>query len=117
MKKLMICLALCALGAGTNAFAVTIVGGAPCGTWMLDRANKNDDWPAQSNMNWLVGYLSGLSMGFNLEALAGAKNESLALWMDNYCKANPLNFVADGALKLFLELVKSKQVASPPPKK
>ncbi|MDM0117529.1 hypothetical protein QTI66_36050 [Variovorax sp. J22R133] len=31
------------------------------------------------------------------------------LWMDNYCKANPLKGVADGAADLFIEVQQKKK--------
>jgi len=31
--------------------------------------------------------------------------EQIYLWMDNYCKANPLSFLSDGGDKLIFELI------------
>lgn len=58
-----------------------------------------------------MGYLTGLNMmwdarrgtpGNPLNQLGSSKQAFL--WMDNYCKANPLNSVADGGMDLILEL-------------
>lgn len=59
-----------------------------------------------------MGYLSGLNMMWAskrlqpsdpLDQLSSAKQAYL--WMDNYCKAKPLNNLSDGGLELFYELV------------
>ena len=64
--------------------------------------------------SWLMGYISGLSMELNatilkVDVLKDTDAESLFLWMDNYCKTNPLNTLSDGELELFVELIKRKQ--------
>ena len=82
---------------------VTIIGNKDCGEWFKLEGPKV----------WLMGYLSGL----NVMVAEDKKNDPLGnlnsaeqaiLWMDNYCKANPLTTVADGAQKLYIELAQKK---------
>jgi hypothetical protein len=58
---------------------------------------------------WLVGYVSGLN-----SAIAAPKEnpldrinsiEQIYLWMDNFCKKNPLQTVRDGGNALYRELL------------
>jgi|KBSMisStandDraft_5_1062788.scaffolds.fasta_scaffold132639_2 hypothetical protein len=51
--------------------------------------------------------MSGLAIGFNKEFFGKQNvhvldNESIYLWMDNYCPANPLKRISDGAEQLFV---------------
>ena len=79
---------------------VTLFGnGGDCSQW-LQRPNKT----------WLIAYLSGLNYGSmnasitNKDALKGLSPGQIYLWMDNYCKANPLEDVAVGAWALYVDL-------------
>lgn len=87
----------------SEAIAVTTIGKYDCGQWFTSSTAKN----------WLAGYISGL----NTSGIYPKKDPllklnssaQLNLWMDNYCNANPLDTVADGANALFRELAdKSK---------
>jgi hypothetical protein len=37
--------------------------------------------------------------------LTVSSSDAVTLWMDNYCRANPLKFVHEGALQLVVELM------------
>lgn len=83
-----------------NAIAVTAMGTYDCGQWFSN----------PSAVTWLAGYLSGLNAATpypNKDPLdklnSGAQ---MKLWMDNYCKANPLETVGGGANELYRELAK-----------
>jgi len=87
-----------------------VKGGADCASWLQ---------PASStlgfmNKAWLVGYLSGLNIGFFLDErrntfnyFEGVTPQQINLWMDNYCRVNPLSDVSAGAAQLYTE--KSKK--------
>ena len=86
--------------------AVTIRGSRSCGTWIEDRQKHGPSSIAIES--WLVGYLSGLSQAFDKEfwqarGKNSLSNASLFLWLDNYCRANPLKPIEDGADTLFIE--------------
>lgn len=81
----------------------TYIGSYDCGEWFTKPQTKD----------WLLGYLSGFNVGTlsqmgyppNYDPLGKLNSSAQAyLWMDNYCRANPLKTVLDGALNLYNEL-------------
>lgn len=96
-----------------TASAVWIRGGVSCGAWIEARekekkGDESDSWTAR---RWLVGFLSGLAYGENKEFWGPPSSlgtETVFLWMDNYCQANRLNDIGDGAEKLFDERTRKK---------
>ena len=101
MKKVIILILLIYSIISVPANAITRFGGPDCGQWF-------DEGRRQSAKSWLSGYLSGLNT-----AIATDTNDPLErlnsmeqayLWIDNYCKANPLHHTQRAALYLFQEL-------------
>jgi hypothetical protein len=90
------------------ALAVWIRGGVSCGAWVeaREKEKKGDEFDSWTAKRWLVGFLSGFAYGENKE-FWGAPNvdslnsETVYLWIDNYCQANRLNEIGDGAETLF----------------
>ena len=91
--------------------AMTVFGVPDCGEWIH---HQNASYKA-----WLLGYLSGINAAYN-----GAKIDHLAqlssagqafLWMDNYCRRNPLSNVDLGAAALFYELTDRKKALTTKP--
>jgi hypothetical protein len=88
-----------------SAQSQTVFGMSDCGEW-INQANN-------SRKGWLLGYMSGLNTLHDIEGLQpesplnkiNSANQ-IFLWMDNYCKKNPLKTVADGGWVLFKELRK-----------
>ena len=88
-----------------SAQSQTVFGMPDCGEW-VNQVNS-------PKKGWLLGYMSGLNTLHDIEDL---KPESplkkinsanqVFLWMDNYCKTNPLKTVGDGGWVLFKELRK-----------
>jgi len=76
----------------------TIFGNFDCGRW----------FKAPDAKTWLLGFLSGVSamtpahIGDPLSKLGSV--DQAYLWMDNYCRKNPLNSIDRGAAALMLEL-------------
>lgn len=101
MRKLIAAL----LYAGSAASAqgtYSTIGDVSCARWF-------DPTYHVHNRGWLLGYLTGMnaasvSLGKNPDALKGVAGEQVWAWMDNYCKANPLEKASDGAPLLFLDL-------------
>jgi len=91
------------------AHAVVELRGAPsCGSWTeMSATSSNQRLYAEF---WLVGYLSGRVMGSEKDFLKGTDNSSINLWMDNYCKANPLEDIHKGADELAAELIQKKKL-------
>jgi hypothetical protein len=86
-------------------FGQTVFGMPDCGEW-INQANN-------PKKGWLLGYMSGLNTLHDIEELKpksplGNINSAnqIFLWMDNYCKTNPLKTVGDGGWALFKELRK-----------
>ena len=115
LKSFFLVLAILLVSAGTSAQAAkpTIFGGYDCGQWI----RKGKGHPMES---WAVGYLSGLNW---MHVAAGLKPndpldelnsvDQIYVWLDNYCKAAPLQRVDLGVVTLFEELkAKRSQVES-----
>ncbi len=86
---------------------ITVFGAPDCGRWVAQ-----NDTPQKS---WLQGYLSGMNRihfatdgipSDPLDALASA--DQAFIWMDKWCSENPLKKVPEGALLLYVELMKSR---------
>lgn len=88
-----------------GAQTLQLRGVRSCGEWVKDK-----EMPAIGNQAWLVGYLSGIAVATNKSFLRGTDNESIYLWVDNYCQANPLKSVAEAGVILHFELVKQKNL-------
>ncbi len=76
-----------------------------CGQWIKAREGKGFD--ANVVESWVNGYLSGLAIGTRAEFWNKGGNsldkESAYLWIDNYCRANPLKGTDDAGGALFKE--------------
>ena len=64
---------------------------------------RNDGPKSEIYKEWLLGYLSGLASSSGVNILGDKDEESIYLWIDNYCKANPLDTLSDGSNELFGE--------------
>jgi hypothetical protein len=101
MKKIRsISLAALLLACLSNGYAYTVIGKYDCGEWFTKRPSKA----------WLLGFLSGMNSaraddktGSDPLGKLGSGDQAF-LWMDNYCKANPLKSIVDGGMELFIEL-------------
>ena len=99
--------------------AERVIGNIDCGKWLENRKGELTNIQV-SDMSWLGGYLSGLNTGWSVSApeilndpLSELESLSQALlWMDNYCKAHPLETASKGGQELFFELVKRKKKSS-----
>jgi hypothetical protein len=104
-KTTLFALALVIATTTTNA-QVTVRGSPSCGTWVKDREAGGS--PRLINLAWVVGYISGRAVESNKNVIRGTDNDSISLWLDNYCRNNPLKSVDDGADDLFVELRRIK---------
>lgn len=101
--KLKVGLVVALLVASQSGLAQTTIGDRDCGQWIKGQSGTK---------TWLVGFLTGMNMAFsqgnpNVDLLRKLRSaEQAYLWMDNYCRANPLKMVSEGAIDLFLELQK-----------
>lgn len=98
------CVTLALLLAGSGVDAATIRGVPSCAYWLQDREPGGHS--SYFNAMWLVGYLSGAAVHSEKDILSTVDSESIAVWMDNYCKANASRNVAEGGEALFNELAR-----------
>jgi len=90
-----------------DAKAQTVRGSRSCGSWVSERALGSIDLAIET---WLLGYLSGLAVGTGKDFIKGTDNPSIFLWVDNYCRANPLKSLHEAGLNLHFELIKQKKL-------
>jgi hypothetical protein len=86
-----------------TTLAVQIRGFASCGEWVTERERERGGRTAQGLVyqSWLIGYLSGLASGTGKEVIKDLDNPSIFLWVDNYCRANPLKRTFEAAEELY----------------
>jgi phosphoserine phosphatase len=75
---------------------------ASCASWLEARARNE-----QYQTAWLLGYLTGVSVGAEVDILKGVRPEVIESWMDNYCRSNPQKRMTDGTSDLIDALLKA----------
>ncbi len=98
MKRLVLPLALIAALSflSSNVAATFTVYGAgtdSCGTWIEDRETESR-WHQAAQ--WVQGYLSGTADNLNINPKE-TDSDSVLIWLDNYCQANPQHSVLEAA--------------------
>ena len=80
------------IGAGTDA----------CATWTADRRTP-DGKAALQDAQWVVGYLSGIGYEgpSDVDPLNGVDAEAVWTWIDNYCRAHPMDEIRAAAEAFF----------------
>jgi hypothetical protein len=91
-----------------NVGAATIRGVPSCFYWLRDREPGGQS--SYFNAMWLVGYLSGAAVHSDKDVLRSIDSESIAGWMDRYCKTNPTSNIAEGGEMLFDEIARRTPV-------
>jgi len=74
---------------------------ASCVSW-LDARARNEPYQTA----WLLGYLTGVSVGANVDILKNVRSQDIESWMDNYCKSNPQKKMTNGTSDLIDVLLK-----------
>jgi hypothetical protein len=85
-----------------SAVASLTIRDASCASWLEARARSE-----QYQTAWLLGYLTGVSVGANVNILKGVGPEVIESWMDSYCRANPQLRMTDGTSDLIELLLKT----------
>lgn len=106
MKKKLLTLVLAIGLANPVLAATTTFGDSDCGEWI----NPASDYAMLAHRAWLMGFLSGLNGEESLKNPLGkiSSGKQIFLWMDKYCKDNPLEKLSYGGLQLMLELMLKK---------
>lgn len=89
------------------------VGAKSCGFWTSSRALTDSPLDAAVS-SWLLGYVTASNVMANIDTqrsgglTEGMDNDAVLAWVDNYCKANPLDKIADASIKLLKELMRRR---------
>lgn len=78
-------------------------GGISCGKWTASRVSPMAP-EKMMVVSWVQGFLSSLSLSTNRDLLGGRDFEALLGYVDNYCRAHPLDRIADATVSLADEL-------------
>jgi hypothetical protein len=82
----------------------TTFGTPDCGQWIKENSARDK--------SWLLGYLSGINsepLNQKHDALNELNSAQQAyLFVDNYCRNNPLHKVSEAAFNLYIELMKKR---------
>jgi hypothetical protein len=87
-----------------NEADINIVGAVSCGDW--DNDHSHFLAAASWGEYWLIGFLSGIAAGSNMDFMKDADANSIVIWMNNYCSNHPLDSVSAGANILMNELIR-----------
>lgn len=81
----------------------TSVGARSCGVYVEEK--QKDGWGYAVIGAWMAGYISGYNLAADdtFDILGDADMKSVYLWMENYCRANPLSNLAKGMEALVAE--------------
>lgn len=85
------------------AAGIAVEGDVDCGIWVKARTE------GQSAIleGYVLGLMNGLALASQIEFWQATGvpvgREQVFLWMDNYCRANPLSRTAVGAVALMIE--------------
>jgi hypothetical protein len=115
MSRTIAFLAGCLLSLNLFASAVDIRGSRSCGKWVEEKRlansmNEMNRIPVLITKNWFLGYLSGRAGESGKNFLKGTDSESIFLWLDNYCQANPDKNLDNAGLALARELMQLKGI-------
>lgn len=78
------------------------MGEISCGSWPAGK--QLTDIEKAAKLNWILGFLSGKAFESDTDLLAVVDVASISLWMDNYCRQNPLDSIVSGSFELEREL-------------
>ncbi|SOZ37014.1 hypothetical protein [Cupriavidus neocaledonicus] len=111
MKKTIGCSALVFAMLTTTGHAenVSVLGAVDCGMWVKTRG---DSLSGSLHQAWLFGFLSGANAAIGSsygDPLHGISSDQAVVWVDNYCRNNPLSKLADAGSTLYRELVARKK--------
>jgi len=79
-------------------------GGVSCGPWVAEPVAGGVGTGRPACV--VYGFLSGMSLANDVDVLGpqAVDADAIDVWMDNYCRAKPLNQISTGARQLYREL-------------
>ena len=88
-------------------------GNKSCGAWIAE--SKKQALLYYQNSGWVLGYISAFNTWGPLEKKPGVSHiskgtdvDGLFAWIDNWCRANPLDWISDASVALIKQLIKRK---------
>ena len=72
-----------------------------CGKWINTPKHTSEYFQLRY---WVLGYLSGINMESGADFLRGRDADALTVWIDNYCRRNPLHAITQATTQLIEEL-------------
>jgi hypothetical protein len=79
---------------------VTVLGhgaGGSCGRWTTERRAGG----GATHSAWALGYLSGAASALDRDLLHDTDGSGLLAWIENYCRANPLEMFHTAVQRLY----------------
>ena len=107
MRNIVVCMMLVSAfsigSARAQEYTAIGAGADSCGTWTANRSSPNGNERIAGDQ-WVLGFLSGIGfMGdMTIDPLNGMDAQGVWAWIDNYCRANPIDEIADAAGKFYL---------------
>lgn len=102
------------LVSGPCAAAVEIRGSRSCAHWLEESRHAKS--PTEMNRvpqlltrSWFLGYLSGRADESGKSFMKGTDNDSIFLWLDNYCRAHPSKALESAGTELVRELIRENK--------
>jgi hypothetical protein len=86
------------------------LGPTTCGLYVtaVEESRTDATTGVYTYMTWLSGYATRVSSENNIDYFKGTDTKSIQLWLENYCRANPLKTFNEAADSALLELQKGK---------
>jgi len=72
-----------------------------CGKWVNTPKDTSEHFQVRY---WILGYLSGNNMQSSVDFMRGRDADGLTVWIDNYCRRNPLHAITRAMVELVKEL-------------
>jgi len=88
------------------------MGELSCGKWLAEKGEYNG-LKKGVPLNWVLGFVSGVSLSIDQSLLEDVDQASVAAWLDQYCTAHPLEDLSRAAVVLVNELSARRGVRSP----
>ncbi|MEM5389439.1 hypothetical protein VSR68_38655 [Paraburkholderia phymatum] len=107
-RGLFVSLIVCLSWTAIEVDAVTLRGDRSCGQWTEAHQSPDTSVGSIATEGWVIGYLSAVATERRKDFIVGTDNESIFLWVTNYCRANPLDYVDDASNRLAAELIRRK---------
>jgi len=115
MSRLVLTVLGILLAASSVAAPVESRGSRSCRDWQeqaryAKSTTEMNKVPLLISKNWFLGYLSGRAEESGKNLLKGTDNDSIFLWLDNYCRANPDKTLDRAGTELMHELSRQKKL-------